>query len=173
MAFRIWNVLYYIFVWLSGLIGIVLPVGIGLYLFLNGLKILDISFLLDHPRGSPLGSEGGIFPAIIGSFSLTALGLAIALPAGIGSAVYLSEFSRSLRLKSYARLVIESLAGVPSIIYGLFGYAFFVVLLRMGTSLIAGSLVMAIVMYPIILITSRRRLTRCPVNIGKLPCPWG
>ena len=155
MTSRTWNVLYYIFVWLSGLIGIGLPVGIGLYLLLNGGKILDISFLLDRPRGSPLGSEGGILPAILGSFSLTAIGLAVAFPAGIGSAVYLSEFSNSARLKSYARLMIQSLAGVPSIIYGLFGYAFFVVMLRMGTSLIAGSLVMAIVMYPIILITSQ------------------
>lgn len=155
MTFRAWNIFYYIFVWLCGLLGIALPVGIGLYLLLNGGKILEISFLADHPRGSPLGSEGGILPAILGSFSLTAIGLAVALPAGIGSAVYLSEFSRSSRLKGYARLLIESLAGVPSIIYGLFGYAFFVMLLRMGTSLMAGSLVMAIVMYPIILITSQ------------------
>ncbi len=155
MTFRTWNILYYFFVWLSGLLGIALPLGIGFYLLLNGGKILNIAFLLDRPHGSPLGSEGGILPAILGSFSLTAIGLAVALPAGIGSAVYLSEFSCSARLKSFARLLIESLAGVPSIIYGLFGYAFFVLLLQMGTSLIAGSLVMAIVMYPIILITSQ------------------
>jgi phosphate transport system permease protein len=155
MTVRIGNTLYYLFVWICGLIGIALPVGIGLYLLINGAKILDISFLLDSPRGSPLGSEGGILPAILGSLSLTAIGLTVAFPASVGSAVYLSEFCSSLRLKSYSRLLIESLAGVPSIIYGLFGYAFFVVLLQMGTSLIAGGLVMAIVMYPIILITSQ------------------
>ena len=101
MTSRTWNVLYYLFVWLSGLIGIALPVGIGLYLLLNGGKILDISFLLDRPRGSPLGSEGGILPAVLGSFSLTAIGLAVAFPAGIGSAVYLSEFSRRMHIRRF------------------------------------------------------------------------
>ncbi|OQX09979.1 MAG: phosphate ABC transporter, permease protein PstA [Desulfobulbaceae bacterium A2] len=149
------NVLYYLFVWLSGLIGIVLPLGIGIYLLVHGGRMLDFVFLFDRPRGSPLGSAGGILPALLGSLSLTAIGLVLAFPAGLGSAVYLSEFARSARLKSVVRLLVESLAGVPSIIYGMFGYAFFVVLLRLGTSLMAGSLVMAIVMYPIILITAQ------------------
>ena len=149
------NAVYLTLVWISGLLGIVVPVGIGIFLLAHGGKILDLSFLLDHPRGNPLGSAGGILPAIMGSFCLVLLGLLIAFPCALGAAIYLSEFSRSPRVTSWGRLLIESLAAVPSIIYGLFGYAFFVVLLHMGTSLLAGSLVLAIVMFPIILITSQ------------------
>ncbi len=148
------NRVYYCLVWASGILGILLPVVIVIYLLINGAASLNPTFLFDRPRGNPLGSAGGIFPAIIGSFALTGIGLIIALPMAIGAALYLAEFSTSERLNTNARTMIESLAAVPSIIYGLFGYAFFVVLLKFGTSLLAGSLVLAIVMFPIILITS-------------------
>ncbi len=82
----------------------------------------------------------------------------MALPLALGGALYLSEFCGSPRLRSAARVLIESLAAVPSILYGLFGYAFFVVFLQMGISLAAGSLVLAIVMFPIILITAQEAL---------------
>jgi len=141
--------------WGSGIIGILVPLVISIYLLAHGEKIFDLTFLLDRPRGSPLGSAGGIFPAITGSFCLVGIGLVIALPCAIGAAVYLSEFARSPQFIRIARLIIESLAAVPSIIFGLFGFAFFVVLLKMGTSLLAGSLVLAIVMFPIILITAQ------------------
>ena len=138
-ARRLGNMLFLAMVWVSGVVGILLPAAILVQLLANGGKLLDPSFLLDRPRGTPLGSTGGILPAIAGSFSLVGIGLTVAFPAAVGGALYLSEFCRSPRLTHAARLVIESLAAVPSIVYGLFGYAFFVVLLRMGTSLAAGS----------------------------------
>lgn len=149
------NRFYYTLIWISALIGFILPLGITIYLIIHGSIVMTPEFLFDRPKGSPLGSEGGIFPAIAGSFSLTLIGLIIAFPAAISSALYLTQFARSEKIKGFARLTIEALAGIPSIIYGLFGYAFFVVLLKMGTSLGAGSLVLAIVMYPIILITAQ------------------
>jgi phosphate transport system permease protein len=159
---RLGNGLFLAAIWLAGLVGILIPAGITLHLLVNGEKLLDPAFLLDRPRGTPLGSAGGILPAIAGSFALGSLGLLIALPLAMAGALYLSEFSRSARVTHGARLVIESLAAVPAIVYGLFGYAFFVVLLRMGTSLAAGSLVLAIVMFPIILITAQEAFDAVP-----------
>lgn len=159
---RLGNALFLGMIWVSGVVGILLPASIVVHLLANGGKLLDPSFLLDRPRGTPLGSAGGILPAIAGSVSLVGIGLAVAFPTALGGALYLSEFSRSARGTRAARLVIESLAAVPSIVYGLFGYAFFVVLLRMGTSLAAGSLVLAIVMFPIILITAQEAFDAVP-----------
>lgn len=152
---RFANACFLVSAWAAGIVGLLAPFAIGIHLLANGAILLDPTFLLDHPRGSPLGSEGGILPAIEGSFFLVAIGLAIALPCGVGAAIHLSEFATSPRFIRIARSTIESLAAVPSIVYGLFGFAFFVVSLELGTSLIAGSLVLAMVMFPIILITSQ------------------
>ena len=145
--------LYRAFLWLCGLVGMALPFWIVSYLVANGAGVLSWRFLSDQPRGFPLGTDGGIFPALIGSVALVSIGLLIALPAGVGGAIYLAEFCASQRVRYTSRAIIESLAAVPSILYGLFGYVFFVVFLRMGISLAAGGLVLAIVMFPIILIT--------------------
>ncbi|MEK7392713.1 MAG: phosphate ABC transporter permease PstA [Fibrobacterota bacterium] len=141
--------------WMTGLVGILVPLVIGIHLLAHGGIVFDPGFLFDRPRGSPLGSEGGIFPAISGSFFLVAIGLLVALPSAVGAAVYLTEFAKSPGFIRTARLIIESLAAVPSIIFGLFGFAFIVVALELGTSLLAGSLVLAMVMFPIILITAQ------------------
>jgi phosphate transport system permease protein len=142
-------------VWACGLLGLILPFWIVTYLMANGAGVLSVRFLTDRPRGFPLGTAGGILPAVEGSAALVGIGLLVAFPAGVGAALYLAEFCRYPRFRSFSRLVIESLAAVPSILYGLFGYAFFVVLLRFGISLAAGGLVLAIVMFPIILITAQ------------------
>jgi len=152
------DALYQGTVWGCGLLGMVLPFWIVSYLVVNGASKLSWSFLSDRPRGFPLGTDGGILPAIEGSVALVGIGLVLALPLAVGGALYLSEFCSSPRLRSAARVLIESLAAVPSILYGLFGYAFFVVFLEMGISLAAGSLVLAIVMFPIILITAQEAL---------------
>jgi phosphate transport system permease protein len=133
----------------------ILPFWIITYLVANGATKLSWSFVSDRPRGFPLDTAGGIFPAIEGSVALVGTGLVIAFPLAVGGALYLAEFCHSRRFRSAARVLIESLAAVPSILYGLFGYAFFVVFLRMGISLAAGSLVLAIIMFPIIFITAQ------------------
>jgi phosphate transport system permease protein len=150
-----WDGVFNALVWACGLVGLILPFWIVTYLLAGGARVLSLRFLTDRPRGFPLGTEGGILPAIQGSAALVGIGLAVALPAGLGAALYLAEFLRSPRARSFARAAIESLAAVPSILYGLFGYAFLVVLLRFGVSLAAGGLVLAIVMFPIILITAQ------------------
>lgn len=152
---RIANLVFVVMAWIAGLVGILIPLVVGGYLLAHGQIAFDPHFLFDRPRGSPLGSEGGIFPAISGSFFLVSIGLVLALPCALGAAIYLAEFARSARFIRTARLFIESLAAVPSIVFGLFGFAFFVVALRLGVSLLAGSLVLAMVMFPILLITAQ------------------
>ena len=148
------NALFHAALWIAGSIGIAVPLGIVLYLFSHAGNILHPAFLLDYLRGSPLGSSGGILPAIAGSASLAGTGFLVAFPCAVGATTFLVEFVRSERLVAAFLLVAESLAAVPSIVYGLFGYAFFVVLCGMGTSLLAGGLVLALVMFPILLITA-------------------
>jgi len=132
-----------------------LPVWIVGFLVIRGAGTLSWTFLTDHPRGLPLGADGGILPAILGSLALVLIGLLVALPLGLGGGLYLAEFCHSRRLSAWSRAAVEALAGVPSILYGLFGYACFVVFLRMGISLQAGGLVLGLVMLPILLITSQ------------------
>ena len=103
---RLGNRAFLAAVWVSGVIGILLPAGITVHLLAHGGKLLDPSFLFGRPRGTPLGSAGGILPAIAGSFSLVSLGFALALPLALCGALYLSEFSRSARVTHGARLAI-------------------------------------------------------------------
>lgn len=138
--------------WSLGLLGFVLPVSIVVFLFYRGAGAISLDLLWQSPRGFPLGASGGIRPAIEGSLALVILGLAVSLPLAVGGAVYLTEYSASDRLRRAASFCAECLAGVPAIIYGLFGYSFLVVFLQMRISLLAGGITLGLVMLPIILI---------------------
>jgi phosphate transport system permease protein len=151
---RIWRAV----LWFCGFIGFLLPVSIIGYLVIEGINCVSWSFLVDYPKGTPLGSEGGIWPAVEGSLALASIGLLVAFPLALGGGLYLSEYGRSQRFNKTVRFLVECLAAVPSIIYGLFGYAFLVVFLKFGISLIAGGLVLALVMFPILLIATQESL---------------
>jgi phosphate transport system permease protein len=126
----------------------------------KGLPQLSLEFLLSKPKD--MGRSGGIFPAIVGTLLLSGMAIAIALPLGVGTAVYLSEYTRETRLTRAIRFGTDCLAGVPSIIFGLFGYIFFVTTLRMGWSLIAGSLTLAIMVLPTLIRTSEEAIRSVP-----------
>jgi phosphate transport system permease protein len=113
---------------------------------------------VDYPKGTPLGTQGGIWPAVEGSLALASIGLLVAFPLALGGALYLSEYGRSQRFNQIVRFLVECLSAVPSILYGLFGYAFLVVFLRFGISLISGGLVLALIMFPILLIATQESL---------------
>ncbi len=150
---RLWQDRVFIAVaWSLGLLGFVLPVSIVVFLFYRGAGAISLDLLWQSPRGFPLGAFGGIRPAIEGSLALVILGLAVSLPLAVGGAVYLTEYSASDRLRRAASFCAECLAGVPAIIYGLFGYSFLVVFLQMRISLLAGGITLGLVMLPIILI---------------------
>ena len=138
--------------WGAGLLGFMLPVSIVAFLLYRGAAVMTWDMLWQSPRGFPLGSSGGIRPAIEGSLALVTIGLAVSLPLAVGGAIYLTEYGASDRLRRAASLCGESLAGVPAIVYGLFGYSFLVVFLGLRTSLLAGGITLGLVMLPIILV---------------------
>ncbi len=126
----------------------------------KGLPHLSLDFLFSRPRN--MGKEGGIFPAIVGTFALSAMAIAIALPLGVGTAVYLCEYTRETRFTKAIRFGTDCLAGIPSIIFGLFGYIFFVTTLRMGWSLISGALTLAVMVLPTLIRTAEEAVRSVP-----------
>jgi phosphate transport system permease protein len=126
----------------------------------KGLPQVSLGFLFSNPRN--MGKEGGIFPAIVGTLLLSLMAVAVALPLGIGTAVYLSEYTRETNLTRAIRFGTDCLAGIPSIIFGLFGYIFFVTTLRMGWSLIAGALTLAIMVLPTLIRTAEEAIRSVP-----------
>jgi phosphate transport system permease protein len=150
---RLWQDRIFItFAWGLGLLGLMLPVSIILFLLYHGAAAINWDLLWQSPKGFPLGGSGGIRPAIEGSLALVAIGLTVALPFALGGAIYLTEYSASDRLRRAVSFCGECLAGVPAIIYGLFGYSFLAVFVRLRVSLLAGGITLGLVMLPIMLI---------------------
>jgi phosphate transport system permease protein len=150
---RLWQERIFIAIgWSAGLLGFLLPISIVAFLLCRGAAAVSWELLWQTPRGFPLGGSGGIRPAIEGSLALVTIGLGVSLPLAVGGAIYLTEYSGSDRLRRATSFCCECLAGVPAIIYGLFGFSFLVVFLRMRVSLIAGAITLCLVMLPIILI---------------------
>jgi phosphate transport system permease protein len=126
----------------------------------EGLATITPSFFTTFPTNGM--RAGGILPAIVGTLWLT-LGTAVAaVPVGIGAAVYLSEYAPDTRWTRAIRVAIINLAGIPSVVYGLFGLGLFVIFLRFGTSILAGSLTLAIMTLPVIISTAEEALRAVP-----------
>ncbi len=132
-------------------------------IFINGLPAISWEFLTESPKA--LGREGGIFPAIIGTIELVAGAIAIALPIGIGSAVYLHEYANQSRITAAIRTGIDLLSGTPSIVFGVFGFAFFVVFLGWGICLLAGMVCLALMVLPTIIKTTEEALKSVPNSL--------
>lgn len=129
----------------------------------HGLPAISWEFLTASPRRS--GAEGGIFPAIVGSLCLVLGTIVVALPLGMATAVYLSEYARQGRFTRILRLAIVTLAGVPSIVFGLFGLGLFVLFLHFGASILAGSLTLACLILPTIIVSSEEALRGVPQSL--------
>lgn len=136
---------------LLGIIGLII---------VNAWPALSWEFLTEPPRD--LMTKGGILPSILGTFCLAVGALVIALPLGVASAVYLHEYSRPSAWVTMTRLSIANLAGVPSIVFGLFGLTFFVVFCGFGVSLLSGILTLAVLSLPIIINTTEAALSQVP-----------
>ena len=145
------------FFWLSGIFILLVLLAIILFLVWRGGPFINIEFILGTPSGLPLGSEGGILPAIKGTLWLVLLALILSIVPGLLTAIYLSEYGHG-RLAEIINLLVQSMAGVPSIVIGLFVYAFGVVALGWGISLLAGGLALAIMVFPVIVVSSRDAL---------------
>ena len=139
----------------------VLPIVlIVVHIYSQGLPAISWEFLTAFPRDGM--RDGGIWPALVGTIWLT-LGTAIvSVPLGIGAAIYLAEYASDNRWTRAIRIAIINLAGIPSVVYGLFGLGLFVLFLQFGTSIIAGSLTLAIMTLPAIISTTEEALRAVP-----------
>jgi phosphate transport system permease protein len=140
---------------------VVLPIVLVIiFIIIKGISAISWEFLTAQPRDGM--TEGGIFPAILGTIILT-LGTAIVcIPPAIGAAIYLAEYAKENRLTRAVRLAIVNLAGIPSIVYGLFGLGAFVLFMDLGTSIIAGSLTLGIMTLPVIISTAEEAIRAVP-----------
>lgn len=139
--------------------------GIALFIVVyfmvaNGWRAINWTFLTQPPMDSM--TKGGILPCIVGTFSLSIGAIIAALPIGIASAIYLNEYARQGKIIRIIRLGINSLAGVPSVVFGLFGLAFFVVILKMGVSILAGALTLGAMSLPVIIGSTEEALKSVP-----------
>jgi phosphate transport system permease protein len=142
-------------------LGTVIPIiAVVVYIFQAGLPAISWEFLTQMPRDGM--RAGGILPAIVGTIYLT-LGTALfSVPLGIGAAVYLSEYAKDTRWTRLIRLAIINLAGIPSVVYGLFGFGLFVIFLGFGTSILAASLTLSIMTLPVIISATEEALRSVP-----------
>ena len=130
------------------------------FLVARGWRAINWTFLTQPPIDSM--TKGGILPCIVGTLVLSLGAIFIALPIGVASAIYLQEYARPGRVVRVIRLGINNLAGVPSVVFGLFGLAFFVVYLKMGVSILAGSLTLAAMTLPVIIGATEEALRGVP-----------
>ncbi len=139
----------------------VLPiVGLIVYILVRGLPAISWEFIFGYPRDGM--RAGGIWPAIVGTFFLT-LGTAISsVPLGVAAGIYLSEYAPDNRWTRLIRIAIINLAGIPSVVYGLFGLGLFVIFLNFGTSILASSLTLGIMTLPVIISTTEEALRSVP-----------
>jgi len=140
---------------------VILPIFLViLFVILNGLGTMSWEFITQPPRNGM--RDGGVFPAILGTIFLT-LGTAVAaIPLGIGAAIYLAEYAGDNRFTRMIRLAIVNLAGIPSIVYGLFGLGAFVLFLNFGTSILAGSLTLGLMTLPVVISTAEEAILAVP-----------
>ncbi len=126
----------------------------------EGLPLLHLSFFLKAPR--EMGRNGGISSTIIGTLALTVVAIVIATPLGVGTAIFLREYTREGRISRVIRFGTDCLAGVPSIIFGLFGFVFFVIFLGMGWSILSGGFTLAAMILPTIICTAEEAIKSIP-----------
>lgn len=135
-------------------------VGLILYIIVNGIGAISWNFITKPPTDSM--TKGGIMPAILGTIYLTVGAVAIGLPLGIASAIYLTEYAKQGKIVRFIKVGINCLAGVPSVVFGLFGLGFFVIFLKFGSSILSGSLTLGFLILPTIIGASEEALKSVP-----------
>lgn len=133
-----------------------------LYIIMHGYSVLSIDFLTEMPKNRM--TEGGIYSAIVGTVYLVILSIAIAVPLGVLSAIYLNEYAPESRSTWAIEMAINNLAGTPSVVFGLFGLALFVKYFEFGPSLISASFTLALLIMPVIIRVSMEALLTVPMG---------
>jgi phosphate transport system permease protein len=153
-------------------IAVILPIiaVIGV-IVVEGLPAITAEFLFTAPRDGM--RAGGIWPAIVGTFWLTVGTAIFSVPLGVAIAIYLSEYARDSKFTRTIRLAIINLAGIPSVVYGLFGLGLFVLALGFGSSILAGSLTLSIMTLPVIITTAEEALRSVPQSFRTVSISLG
>jgi phosphate transport system permease protein len=158
-------------IWSAALFVLVVLVAIIIYILMRGLPMINWQFLTEIPRS--MGRDGGISSTIVGTFAVMIVAVIIAVPFGIGTAFYLAEYTRENFVTKIIRFSAESLAGIPSIVYGLFGFIFFVIYLQMGYSILSGGLTLAFMILPTIIRTSEEAIRAVPQSYREVSFSLG
>lgn len=135
------------------------------YIFCRGAGAVSWEFLTDVPRGAVIGSQGGIRPAIVGSLKFTGLAVLAATVPAVTTASYLTFYCRSRKLIGAVRSVIQCIAGIPSIVLGLFGYSMLVLALGLGRSVLSGGLTLAVMILPFIEVRAEKAMRELPADL--------
>lgn len=151
---------------------VVIPIlMIIFYIVKNSIGAINLEFITQSPRNGM--KEGGIFPAIVGTIVLIVGTMLFSLPLGVLSAVYLVEYARDNFFTRIVKLSVVNLSGIPSIVYGLFGFTLFVLFLKLGTSILAGSLTLAIMSLPVIITATKEALESVPLSFREISLSLG
>jgi phosphate transport system permease protein len=163
--------LSYLFLYFAAFL-VIIPVVVIIFIIVkNGMSAISWEFLTSMPKDGMCG--GGILPAILGTISIVLCAVVVMLPVGICAAIYLNEYAKDNLLMRIIKLAIMNLAGVPSVVYGLFGLSIFVVFFKLGVSIIAGALTLSIMELPVIITTSRGALNSVPYSFREASLSLG
>ena len=146
--------------WIMAAVTVGVLLFIIAYILAHGLPHVTLGFLTESPES--MGRKGGIFPMVVGTLLVSGLAVLIAAPIGVATAIYLTEYTREGRLTAVIRFGADCLAGIPSIIFGLFGFVFFAITLGLGLSVISGALTLALMVLPTIIRTSEEAIRAVP-----------
>jgi len=152
--------LFFSAVWFAAAFLTVVIATILGFILINGIGAISWEFITEPPK--QMMTKGGVMPAIVGTFYLTCGALLVALPLGVAAAIYLSEYAKDSMGVHTIRVLINCLAGVPSVVFGLFGLGFFVVFLGFGSSILAGSLTLGCLILPTIIAASEEAIKAVP-----------
>jgi phosphate transport system permease protein len=150
----------FLFLRLVALLAIIPIIATIIFIVIKGAPAISWEFITGYPSNGM--RSGGIWPAIVGTFLLTMGATIIVTPVGIGAAIYLAEYAPENRWTQSIRVAIINLAGIPSVVYGLFGLGLFVIFLKLGISIIAGAFTLAIMTLPVIISTAEEALRAVP-----------
>jgi phosphate transport system permease protein len=154
-----------------GFMGAIMLIVILIFVAYNGIHVLSWGFIMQPPVDSM--TKGGIFPVIIGTVLLTFICMVVVIPIGVTTAVFLAEYSKPGFLLKMVMMSIYTLAGVPSVVFGLFGLAVFVVAFHFGMSLLSGSLTLAVMVLPYIISTSEEAIKAVPYSFREASLACG
>ena len=158
-------------IWAAASFVLVVLMAVVIYILIRGVPVINWQFLTEIPRS--MGREGGIASPIVGTLLVTIVAIIIAVPLGIGTAFYLAEYTREGIITRIIRFSAESLAGIPSIVYGLFGFLFFVIYLGLGWSVLSGGLTLAVMILPTVIRTSEEAIRAVPQSYREVSFSLG